>query len=94
MPKAKNTLSTILNNLFNNGNPTIIHRIKWKERELLLVGSWTAEYKEGAIATQEQYDNFEMNEAHLFENGQIKRFNQVVGSVDEIEYIGLADETK
>lgn len=42
---------------------------------------------EGAIATEEQFNNFEMSYTHLFENGNILRYGVVIGNISEIEWI-------
>ena len=39
----------------------------------------------GPIATKEQYENFECSYAHLKPNGNIYRFNKIIGTKDDIK---------
>lgn len=66
----------------------MIYKIKLFDEEFLLIGT----KNDGAIAKKEQYDNFELGYAHLFPNGQIKRFNKIIGHRDQIEFIGEVSE--
>lgn len=59
------------------------YRISLYGKEYLLVGSKT----EGAIATREQFENFLPGYAHLMENGDIMRFGNVIGTIDDITYL-------
>lgn len=59
------------------------HKISLYGKEYILVGSKT----EGAIATREQFENFLPGYAHLMENGDIMRFGNVIGTVDDITYL-------
>ncbi len=38
----------------------------------------------GPIATEEQYENFECSFAHLFPNGDVLRFQEKIGTRDDI----------
>ena len=42
----------------------------------------------GAITTLDDYENGRRSYAYLCESGKIKRFNQVIGSRDDIEIVG------
>ena len=50
----------------------------------LLVGDMV---KGGAIATEEQYENCEDSFAHLYRNGQVKRYGAVIGARKDIEVL-------
>lgn len=47
----------------------------------------------GAIATLDDFENGRCSYAHLYPDGTIKRFNQVIGSVDDIEITGSCEPT-
>ena len=55
--------------------------IIFKEDKFILVGNLE---DGGAIAKREDYENFEMSYAHLFQNGEVKRFGVVIGSRADI----------
>jgi len=61
-------------------------------RELLLVNGSDRD-DEGAIATQEEYDNFENSTAHLTEDGRILRHGAAIGSREDIEFVGPEDDS-
>ena len=42
----------------------------------------------GPIATRSQYENFECSYAHLYPNGDINRFGQVIGTRADIIIVG------
>ena len=42
----------------------------------------------GAITTLDDYENGRRSYAYLCESGKIKRFNQVIGSREDIEIVG------
>lgn len=63
-------------------------KIKFKGNEYLLIGNLA---EGGAIATQEQYENFERPYAYLFETGEIMRFNEIIGHREDIEVIGKVE---
>lgn len=42
---------------------------------------------EGAIAYEEDYEEFRPSYAHLFEDGNIKRFGKIIGTKADIEFI-------
>ena len=54
-------------------------KIKFEGKEMLLIG--------GAIATQEQFENFEPSYAHLFPDGVIRRYGEEIGLESDIEYL-------
>lgn len=60
-------------------------RIMFKGKEYLLI---SGSLEHSAIATKEQYENFECSYAHLFPDGKIRRFNKVIGDVNDIEFVG------
>ena len=41
----------------------------------------------GAIATKEQYENFECSFAYLCPNGMIRRFGRTIGTRDDLKII-------
>ena len=55
-------------------------KIKFQGKEWLMV--------ENAITTKEWYEAGIVSYAHLCENGDIKRYGTVVGTKDDIEFIG------
>ena len=63
-----------------------IPRLKFRGTEYLLINA-DGNKREGAIATEEEFESFELNQYHLFENGDICSFGEVVGNVKEIEWI-------
>lgn len=64
-------------------------RIKFQGNEYILTGN-----REGAITTPEAYASWETSYAHLFPNGVIKRFHQVIGSIEDIEFIDDVPEVE
>lgn len=62
--------------------------IKFQGNEYILAGSLESG---GPIATRHQYQNGQCSYAHLKSNGDIMRFNKVIGHRDEIEIIGACD---
>lgn len=59
--------------------------IKFKGEDYLLVGDMI---EGGPIATLEQYENGRCSYAHLYENGDIIRFGELIGNRNEIEVTG------
>lgn len=70
----------------------MLQKIKVWGEEYLLVGGYDDGDKAGAIATPDQYYNFEPPYAHLFPDGTIKRYNKVIGSIKDVEFLGKVDE--
>ncbi len=64
----------------------IYPRLRFQGNEYLLING-RKDRKEGAIATQEEWDNFAPNFAHLMEDGRIMRYGQVIGTVADIEWL-------
>ena len=60
-----------------------LRKITWRGEAFLAVGL-TNDF---AIATQEQFDNFEQSTAHRMPDGTIMQFGKVIGSADEITFI-------
>lgn len=58
-------------------------QIKFQGKVYLLV--------EGAITPQKDHENGVLSYAHLFDSGDIKRFNKVIGHKDDIEFLGMVD---
>lgn len=56
--------------------------IKFKGEKYLLVGDLATG---GAIATQDQYDNFRTSYAHLFRDGNVRRYNEIIGTLADIK---------
>jgi len=62
-------------------------RIRFKGRDdLYLIGGDLEEG--GAIATKEQFESGAMSYAHLCEDGIVRRFNQEIGTREDIEFTG------
>lgn len=61
------------------GNP----RIRFQGREYILIG----EAADAAITTPELFEAGECSYAHLFSDGTVRRFGEVIGRVDEIEHL-------
>jgi hypothetical protein len=59
-------------------------RIRFQGREFVL----TSNMMSGPIATPEAYADGEASYAHLFKNGEIKRFGELIGTKDDIEVLG------
>lgn len=64
-------------------------KIKWNGQEYFLITSVRdgRRGRNGAIATESQYENFQTSTAHLFPNGEIKQYGEVVGTIDDIEFL-------
>lgn len=60
-----------------------VYEILFREQEFLLIGT----PEKGAIATQEQYENFLPSVAHLYSNGDIIMWGAKIGDVSEITII-------
>ena len=58
-----------------------MREIKFKDKTYLLIGT-----KEGAITTKRQYENGFCSYAHLYENGSVKRFNKIIGTIKDIKF--------
>jgi hypothetical protein len=58
-----------------------MRKIRFQGKDFILTDD-----KEGAITTPEHYSNWECSYAHLFPNGVIKRFHQVIGNIKDIEF--------
>ena len=61
-----------------------IINIKFNGEDYLLIGDIEGG---GAIATKEQYENFELSYAHLFPDGIIMRFEVQIGTINDLEFI-------
>lgn len=59
--------------------------IRFQGEEYLFVGN--PERTRGAIATEEQYENFQDSYAHLCADGKIYRYRGVIGLIDDIEWL-------
>ena len=58
-----------------------MEKIKFQGREYLMVGD--------AITTEERFKSATMSYAHLFKNGDIKRYGKIIGKKDDIEFTGV-----
>lgn len=58
--------------------------ILWRNEEYLLIGNMD---KGGAITTKELYANFQKSIAHLYPDGEIRRFGVLVGHKEDITVI-------
>lgn len=64
---------------FSSGPIQKVH-IKGIDRtDLIMVG--------GAITTKEGYENFKESICHLFNDGKIRRYGRVIGTIDDIVVI-------
>jgi len=63
-----------------------IQQIKFQNKKYLLIGE-----TEGAICTKKQYINGELSYAHLFEDGTIRRFMHQIGTIKDIEFLGVVN---
>lgn len=63
-------------------------KIKLFNKEYLLIG----DMKEGGpIATEEQFQTGKISDYYLKPNGDIWRYNEIVGSIDDIEFLGAEE---
>jgi len=62
----------------------MVQKIRFGRNDYLLIN-------EGAIATEEQYRNGEDSFAHLYPDGRIWRYGEVIGTKDEIEFGEFVD---
>ena len=58
-----------------------VYNIKWFGKDYLLIGP---SKESGAIATKEQFENFEMSTAQLMPDGRIYRNGFVIGFKEEL----------
>lgn len=58
---------------------------------LLGYGGWALILVGGAITTMERFDNFDVSLAYLYEDGRIKCFGRVIGSVRDIEVMNVIE---
>ena len=61
-------------------------QIIFKNEEYLLIAGKND--LDGAIATKEQYENGVPSFAHLFEDGKIKRYGEIIGTIEDIVFTG------
>lgn len=59
--------------------------ITFQGKDYLLLGDLITG---GPIATKKQYENGHASHAHLYLNGEVKRFGKVIGDVSQIEVTG------
>ncbi len=69
-------------------------RLKFQGNEYILIGEKVGGEWEGAIATQEAYDNFQESFAHLMPDGRILRFSECIGDLEDIEWLDVDMEVK
>jgi len=65
-------------------------RLKFRGEEYVLINGHNNR-NEGAIATIEEFESFALNQYHLFPNGDIMSFGEVIGNISEIEWIEEQD---
>jgi len=70
--------------MFTKGELSKMEMIKFKGKNYVLI--------EGALTTKEAYKNGRASYAHLFEDGKVRRFGEVIGSKEDIEFSGLKVE--
>lgn len=61
-------------------------KLRYKDEKFILITK-DETILEGAIATEEEFESFALNRYHLFANGDIMSFGDVVGNVSEIEWL-------
>lgn len=61
-----------------------MYKILFKGDPFLFIGDTPSD---GAIATEEQFENFLPSYAHLFPDGTVKRYNVVIGTRDDIQFL-------
>lgn len=71
-----------MNRHFFGDEETGEYPIRFQGEDYLLIGSKTS----GAIATREQYENFQEGFAHLMKNGDVMRYGAKIGTRDDIEF--------
>lgn len=59
-------------------------RVNFNGKEFLFIGDPD---DNGAIATQEQYENFDQSAAHLFSDGVIRSYGVPIGKKEDLEFI-------
>ena len=52
-------------------------KVRFQDQDFLLLGDLT---EGGPLATPEQYQHGQCSYAHLFEDGQIRRFGKIIGT--------------
>lgn len=68
-----------------------MYKIKFQGNDYLLIGETP---REGAIATPEQYGNFDISYAHLFPDGRVMRHKQQIGNREDIQFMEKLAEDK
>lgn len=63
-------------------------KIKFKGKVYYLIGGDLE--NGGPIATRYQYEHGLLSYAHLLPDGQVKRFNEVIGTREDVKVIGEA----
>ena len=63
-------------------------KIRWKGEDLILIGNQT----EGAITTPDRFEVFADSVAHLYPDGKIRCYGEVVGTREDIEFLGDCGE--
>lgn len=66
-------------------------KITFKRKNYLLIGDLNTG---GAIATKEQYENFEESYAHLYPDGNVSRYGESIGNVKDIKVVGKEQATQ
>lgn len=65
-------------------------KIRFQGNDYILIGDIE---EGGAIATEAQYENGECSYAHLCTDGLIRRFRQVIGRLEDLEFVGTSENT-
>lgn len=63
-----------------------IPKLRFQGKEYLLVNG-DGNRNEGAIATEDEWNSFALNYAHLMEDGRVMRFGSVIGKREDIEWL-------
>lgn len=66
-----------------------MYKIKFKDQDYFFIGDTP---QDGAIALAEDYYNFAPSFAHLFPNGEIKRYNRIIGTREDIQFLEKVED--
>jgi hypothetical protein len=77
--------------LSDNGGKIMEQQIRFKGEVYVLIGDMESG---GAIATPQQFENWECSFAHLYPNGDIKRFGEVIGRREDIQVMNQKIECR
>ena len=61
-------------------------KIRFQGKEYLLIEG-VGDHNSGAIATPDQFNNFEDSTAHLCPDGRVMRYGMKIGTIDDVEFL-------